>query len=174
MRLRHPGDAGGDQAALPIACNQAGGLKMITKTIGAAGALAMALQGFAAATAAFVGLAAAPAHAASFWGCDSGFAFQTNGSGTAANGGRCFKASQTEFAPPLACPRINTPAGAVGAALRIDNNGVNDVCATQIGIVFTAEVACGFGYTMERRTGADRCKKTIPAEERQPSRKFVP
>ena len=147
---------------------------MLTKLIGAAGALAMSLQGLSVGAIAVAGLAATPAHAASFWGCDSGFEFQTHGTGAAANGARCFKASQTEFAPPLACPRINTPAGAVGAALRIDNNGINDVCATQIGIVFTAEVACGFGYTMERRTGADRCKKTIPAEERQPARRFVP
>jgi len=148
---------------------------MMTKLIGAAGGLAMALQGLTIGTITAVGLTAAPAHAATYWGCDSGFAFQTTtNSQNVANGARCFKASQIEFASPLECPRINTPAGAVGAALRVDNNGINDVCATQIGIVFTAEVACGLGYAMERRTGPDRCRKTIPAEVRQPSRTFVP
>jgi hypothetical protein len=91
---------------------------------------------------------------------------------TFASGVRCFKPSRFEYAPPLACVKINTPAGAIGAALRIDGNGINDVCATNIGIVVTAEVSCGLGYTMQRRAGADRCEKLIPSEERQPSRRF--
>ena len=144
---------------------------MLGKIMGAMGALSMAVSPLtlgAVAAAGTAGLAAVPAHAASYWGCDAGFTFQT-----VANGGRCFKAAQVVTDPPLACPRLNTPAGAIGSALRIDNNGINDVCATNVGIIVTAEVACGLGYTIVRRTGADQCEKRIPAEERQPTRRFA-
>lgn len=141
---------------------------MIGRIMGAAGALAMTVSPLTLGALGAVTLVAAPAQAASYWGCDAGFAFQT-----VATGARCFKAARVETAPPLPCVKINTPAGPVGAALRIDNNGINDVCATNVGIVITGEVSCGFGYTMDRRVGADRCEKRIPSEERQPSRRFV-
>lgn len=145
---------------------------MLGRIMGAAGALSMvvsplSLSAFGAAALAST-LAAAPAQAATYWGCDTGFTFQTFSTGA-----RCFKPGRVESAPPLPCVKINTPAGAIGAALRIDGNGINDVCATNIGIVVTAEVTCGLGYTMVRVVGADRCEKRILSEERQPSRRFV-
>ncbi len=141
---------------------------MLTKMMGAAGALSMLVQTLSLGAIGAIGLAAAPAQAASYWGCDSGFAFQT-----VASGARCFKASRIESAAPLPCVQVPTPAGPIGAALRVDFNGNTDVCATQVGITITASVTCGLGYTMDRRAGADRCLKTIPAEERQPTRKFA-
>lgn len=141
---------------------------MLGRIMGAAGALSMMVSPLALGALGAATLAAAPAQAASYWGCDSGFTFQTT-----PGGARCFKPGRVEVAPPLACVKINTPAGPVGAALRIDNNGINDVCATNVGIVITGEVSCGLGYTMDRRVGADRCEKRIPSEERQPGRRFV-
>jgi hypothetical protein len=109
---------------------------------------------------------ATPASAETYWGCYSGYQFEVD-DGAA----RCYKAGTTEFGSPLGCPRIDTPYGPFGSSLRQDANGVNDVCATVVaGITFTAEVICGPGWTMDRRSGADRCKKGQPSDSRQPSK----
>lgn len=139
---------------------------MFRKMMNAAGASAMT----AASLGLGLGLSAmpAPASAQTYWGCDAGYDFQVN-----REAGRCFKAGRTETLPPIPCPRINTPLGAVGAALRIDNNGENDVCATNVGVVFTAEVQCLPGWQIDRRPGADRCQKREASDAKQPTRAVV-
>jgi hypothetical protein len=111
--------------------------------------------------------AAAPAHAATYWTCEPGFVFQVDNN-TAA---RCYKAQDTDYTAPIPCPRINTPLGPLGAALREDVVGKNDACATNVaGNIITGPLACNLGWTLEIREGADRCKRTTPSETRQPNR----
>lgn len=140
---------------------------MIGKMLNAAGAGAVTIAHLAFGSA-LVALPA-PAFAETYWGCENGYQFQVN-----RNAARCFRPSQTETLPPIPCARIDTPMGAIGSALRVDNNGRNDVCATNVGgLVFTGEVACLPGWSIERRTGSDRCQRREASNSKMPERAVV-
>ncbi len=111
-----------------------------------------------------------PAHAATYYKCKSGYNFETK-SGAA----RCYKAASASYKSPLACGNVTIPVinKSVGHFLKKDHQGKADKCVGTFKVGFNQQtsaldLACPAGYSLEIRSGADRCKKSIPASVRAP------
>jgi hypothetical protein len=114
----------------------------------------------------------APSFSASFYKCQNGYSFQTNGN----NSARCFKAASKIYKSPNKCANvyISILKKSVGHFLKTDHDGKADKCVGtfKMGPITNtnaAPLACSTGYGLEVRNGADRCYKNVPAESKAPS-----
>ncbi len=109
--------------------------------------------------------------AAAYWGCNGGYNFQVNN-----NAARCYKQSSVVYADPLPCGNITIPAinQSIGHFFRRDYQRTADKCVGtfKIGPVSNTnavDLACPVGYSLEVRSGNDRCRKTVPADVKAPT-----
>jgi hypothetical protein len=116
----------------------------------------------------------APSYSASFYKCQRGYSFETNGNDSA----RCFKPARKIYKSPKKCANVYVAIlkKSVGHFLKTDHEGKADKCVGtfKLGPVTNSNVvplACASGYGMEVKNGADRCVKIAPAESKTPNRK---
>jgi hypothetical protein len=97
-----------------------------------------------------------------FFGCETGFAFETNGEAA-----RCRRAASVVVGEMIECPRV----GGVALAERIDQAGQKDMCAsaTTGGPDVSVERSCPPNYTKRVLSGRDRCEMPAPEMIRAPS-----
>ena len=112
-----------------------------------------------------------PSFAATYYSCQSGYNFQVNN-----NAARCYKPSTTVTANPLACGNVTIPGinQSVGHFLRRDYQGNADKCVGtfKVGPVTNTnalDLGCPSGYTLQVKSGADTCRKTIAASTKAPT-----
>ena len=107
-------------------------------------------------------LATIPAQAEIYYGCSSGYQFQTR-----PDAARCYKPASTEYRSLEPCPQLHVLGVTVGYGLVQDNMSNTDLCVTQLrplpaGTNATLPTACQSGWSKQVRSGRDRCRRTIP------------
>ncbi|UCE32086.1 MAG: hypothetical protein JSW68_03920 [Burkholderiales bacterium] len=121
------------------------------------------------AVAAILTSAATTAQSAPYWGCGSGYTFQTQ-----SNAARCYKPAQTRYRSLEPCPQLTVLGITVGYGLVRDVTGNTDLCVTQLrplpaGTNATLPTACRSGWSKQVRSGGDRCRRVYPEDIRAPS-----
>ena len=96
-----------------------------------------------------------------FFGCESGFAFETSGEAA-----RCRRSASVEVAPMIDCPQSS----GVLLTERVDVVGAKDMCGnTSAGADVSVERTCPPSYTKRVLPGRDRCELPTPEMIRAPS-----
>lgn len=106
--------------------------------------------------------ARAASSANTFFGCETGFTFESSG-----DAARCRRGASVAIAPLTDCPPAN------GAALveRVDASGSKDMCGSPspTGPDVSVDRSCPPAYTKRVLPGRDRCELPTPEMIRAPS-----
>jgi hypothetical protein len=118
-------------------------------------------------TAGAVSVPTESAHA--WWQCDPGYTLQLKSSNSKA---RCYKAAVINEKSTNPCPKVLVPGTnvKVGSTKKKNYSGTADKCVVLQSGGFNVPVTCSFGYSYVKKSGWDKCRKTVSAKEKMVSK----
>jgi hypothetical protein len=114
-----------------------------------------------------MGVGIKPAQA--WWKCSSGYTLKLKANNTKA---RCYRAAKTTIKSTRPCPKLKVPGTnvKVGSSKKKDYKGNKDKCVV-LQSNFSVNTFCQPGYSLQFRSGWDKCRRVVPAAEKMVNKK---